>query len=398
MANQDEDDIPMLFGSTSRQSCTTWACHWPTLAEPREKLNGGEVKAHINALYESGVPFFAKKAFQDVVDQLDSHPTAGDEIITKDLTGASLKWKVRLGLSKELCVRDDENNWNEQEFTFSQCALTYNPKERLIRDLDHDKIDVPDWAYAPISLIHSVDRPDKESETRKWIPTAPIGEREDVAHDFQEKSEAWEKSETCENFKSILRSVVSNHEIDNIIGFACGSIALEANEQCAVQTALLLTVRNWLKERDQDKRIPCYLQDPMNTDVDREVLADWDVEILDDPRGWLKVDERSVVLSVAPNVPVKEIIADIARPAIAIWFKVPDKDEYSTDPSTSRVRTMMADYDIFEFEPTVDGLHGNVMIYIRKSAIPPIPNADGTFWPLKIEAGQEITEGVPSEQ
>ncbi|KAJ6014317.1 hypothetical protein N7540_008908, partial [Penicillium herquei] len=348
-----------------------------------EKLSAEEVKAHINALYESGVPFFTKKAFQDVVDQLDSDPTAGDEIITKDLTGASLKWKVRLGLSKGLLVRDDETNWNEQEFQFSQCALSYDPKERLLRNLDHDEANVPDWAYAPISLIHRVDRPDKENATRKWIPMTPIGEREDVARDFQEKSQVWEKSETCENLKSVLRSVANSHEIENIIGFAFGSIALKKNEQCAVQTALLLTVRDWLKERDQDKRIPCYLQDPMNTDVDREVLADWDVEILDDPRGWLKVDERSVVLSVGSNVPVREIISDIARPAIAIWGKVPDEDQYTTDPSTSRVRAMMADYDIYEFEPTVDGIHG-VMIYIRKSANPPIPNADGTFWPSKI--------------
>ncbi|KAJ5702666.1 hypothetical protein N7488_010214 [Penicillium malachiteum] len=367
MADYDEDDIPILVGSTSRQSCTTWACHWPTLATQRKELDRAEVKAHINALYESGTPFFAKKKFQDVVDQLDRYTTAGDVIVTKDLTGASLEWK---------------------------CALEYNPKERLLGNLDHNTTEVPDWAYASISLIHRVDRPDNESETRKWIPTTPIGEREDVARDFQETLQAWEKSETCENFKSTLCSVVSGHEIDNIIGFACGSIALEGNEQCAVQTAVLLTVRNWLKERDEDRRIPCYLQDPMNTDIDREVLADWDVEILDDPRGWLKVDERSVVLSVAPNVPVREIIADIARPAILIWFKVPDKDESSTDPSTSRVREMMADYDVYQFEPTVDGLDGGVVIYIRKSAIPPIPNADGTFWPLKIEIA---TEDISSE-
>ncbi|KAJ5732367.1 hypothetical protein N7493_003848 [Penicillium malachiteum] len=369
MTDYDEDDIPILFGSTSRQSCTTWACHWPTLAVERKGLNREEVKAHINALYDSGAPFFTKKGFEDVVDQMDRYTTAGDVIVTKDLTGTSLEWKY---------------------------ALAYNPKERLLQNLDHNTTEVPDWAYASISLMHRVDRPDNESETRKWIPMTRIGEREDVARNFQEKVQAWEESETCENFKSTLRSVASRHEIDNIIGFACGSIALEGNEQCAVQTAVLLTVRNWLKERDQGKHIPCYLQDPMNTDVDREVMADWDVEILDDPRGWPKVDERSVVLSVAPNIPVREIIADIARPVIVIWLKVPGEDEYSTDPSTSRVREMMADYDVYQFEPTVDGLNGGVMIYIRKSTIPPTPNANGTFWPLKIEAGQEATDGVES--
>jgi hypothetical protein len=64
----------------------------------------------------------------------------------------------------------------------------------------------------------------------------------------------------------------------------------------------------------------------MNTSVDREVLTDIGFEMIDDPRGWLEIDERSVVLSVAPNVPVKEIIADTARPAVVIWNRVPNED------------------------------------------------------------------------
>lgn len=65
----------------------------------------------------------------------------------------------------------------------------------------------------------------------------------------------------------------------------------------------------------------------MNTSVDREILADSGFEMIDDPRGWLGVDERSVVLSVAPNVPVKEIVADTARPAIVVWNRVHDEDK-----------------------------------------------------------------------
>jgi hypothetical protein len=88
-------------------------------------------------------------------------------------------------------------------------------------------------------------------------------------------------------------------------------------------------VRKWLKEEDQNGDISCYMQDPMNTSVDREVLADIGFEMIDDPRGWLEIDERSVVLSVAPNVPVKEIVADIARPAAVIWNRVNNEDKDS---------------------------------------------------------------------
>jgi hypothetical protein len=123
-----------------------------------------------------------------------------------------------------------------------------------------------------------------------------------------------------------LSSEISSHDINKIVRLACGSLALLNNERAANQTALLVTVRKWLKERNQTDDIFCYMQDLMNTSVDREVLADIGFEMIDDPRGWLEIDERSVVLSVSPNVPVKEIIADTARPAIVIWNRVKNDD------------------------------------------------------------------------
>jgi hypothetical protein len=148
-----------------------------------------------------------------------------------------------------------------------------------------------------------------------------------VIEDFREKSLAWEESEACKNFKSILSSFAGGHDINKIVGLACGSLALPQNDHAAFQTAMLVTVRSWLKERDQNKDVPCYIQDPMNTPIDQKVLAGIKFEMIDDPRGWLEVDECSVVLSVAPNVPVKEIIADTARPAVLIWYRVENEEQ-----------------------------------------------------------------------
>ncbi|KAJ9482201.1 hypothetical protein VN97_g11238 [Penicillium thymicola] len=166
--------------------------------------------------------------------------------------------------------------------------------------------------------MHRVYRVDSSSEIKKIIYDEKIKEREVVDQNFRKKRLAWEDGETCKNFKSTLSSSASGHDINKIIGLACGSLSLPNNDCAASQTALLVTLRSWLKERDQDKIVFCYIQDPLNTPVDKEVLADVGFEMIDDPRGWLEADEWSVVLSVAPNVPVKEIIADIARPAILI--------------------------------------------------------------------------------
>jgi hypothetical protein len=174
--------------------------------------------------------------------------------------------------------------------------------------------------------MHRVYHVNSNSENKEIIYDEKVEEREVVIQDFREKSLAWEASDTCKNFKSTLSSFARGHDINKIIGLACGSLALPNNDSAVSQTALLVTVRNWLEERDQNKNVSCYIQDPMNTPVDKEVLADIGFEMIDDPRGWLEVDERSVVLSVAPNVPIKEIVADIARPAILIWYRVEDEE------------------------------------------------------------------------
>jgi hypothetical protein len=66
------------------------------------------------------------------------------------------------------------------------------------------------------------------------------------------------------------------------------------------------------------------VQDPWYTTIDKEILRKAGLEVIDDPCGWLEVDEQSVVLSIAPNVSTKEIIADLARPAIVIWCRITD--------------------------------------------------------------------------
>lgn len=92
------------------------------------------------------------------------------------------------------------------------------------------------------------------------------------------------------------------------------------------QHGLLLTLQKWLQERDDSNRIPCYAQDPGYNSTDKKILSEVGIEVIDDPRGWLEVDEQSMIVSVSPNVPSKEIIADIARPAAIVWNRVEFND------------------------------------------------------------------------
>ena len=66
----------------------------------------------------------------------------------------------------------------------------------------------------------------------------------------------------------------------------------------------------------------CYAQDPVYEDVDRRVLGELGMTVLDNPRGFLEVDESTAVFSLAPEVAVRQIVVDIAKPALMIWNKV----------------------------------------------------------------------------
>ena len=90
------------------------------------------------------------------------------------------------------------------------------------------------------------------------------------------------------------------------------------------QHTLALTVRDHLANgygKDAND-IKCYAQDPIYMAEDKAVLAEAGFTVVNDPRGFLHVDNASVVISVSPDIPVRQIIADIARPAILIWNRV----------------------------------------------------------------------------
>jgi hypothetical protein len=154
-----------------------------------------------------------------------------------------------------------------------------------------------------------------------------------VTKTFQDKAQEWKESPACEKLKTILLSSVKHHEIDKVIAFSLGtmsrqhfnedgSLYMRSGWRSASQHALLVTVMEWMKERDHKEKVLCYSQEPAYSEVDKKILDEVGIEVIEDPRGWLEVDEHSIVLSIASNVPSKEIIADISRPAVIIWCRV----------------------------------------------------------------------------
>lgn len=130
-------------------------------------------------------------------------------------------------------------------------------------------------------------------------------------------------------------STTTSPVITKIVGFAFGSIALthvEANYayRPAFQHALLLTLKELFCEKLSTEDIACYVQDPLYTNCDRLLLGSYGISVLHDPNGVIEVDDSTLVVSCAPNIPIRQIVMDMAQPAIMIWCRIiPDEDEYS---------------------------------------------------------------------
>ena len=147
---------------------------------------------------------------------------------------------------------------------------------------------------------------------------------------FKSNQQQWEESEQCKQITSFVQSINNSVDIQQIVAFACGSIGHDPERQTlrsSFQHILVLTLRNILSKKQEDLGgISCYAQDPEYSDVDIHILRENGITVLDDPEGFLKVNDSTLVISCAPQVPVKQITLDLVRPAAMIWDRIKEHD------------------------------------------------------------------------
>lgn len=142
-----------------------------------------------------------------------------------------------------------------------------------------------------------------------------------VSKAFRAKFEDWQRSKECGRVRAILESATLPGPITKIVAFACASLYKNRVRASCYQHALMLTVKEILEDR-QHESVQCFAQDPDYTDGDKAVLGSEGIVVLDDPRAFLEVDNQSVVISRGANICVRQIVGDIARPAMMMWDTV----------------------------------------------------------------------------
>ncbi|KAJ6442089.1 hypothetical protein O9K51_05641 [Purpureocillium lavendulum] len=194
--------------------------------------------------------------------------------------------------------------------------------------------------------------------------------------------------ETWRSVKSIFDGAdLSRLEIDKIVAFGLGVPAREAlpgvaDRPSCMQHALLLALAALLEEKT-GRRVRRIAQEPEYFDSCKQVLRARDVEVAEPETGFLLVDEKTLVLTVACNVPVMQIVTELARPAGMIWARVePDekprqwwRDEdggwispHITDPSSPRVRELVKGYTEYTLTPIATAELCGSAVYLRKES------------------------------
>jgi hypothetical protein len=139
---------------------------------------------------------------------------------------------------------------------------------------------------------------------------------------FEVEQREWVRGELFQQLKSILITAGLRSGITKIVAFACSTMTFITSEKLPsiAQHALVLMLRDLLTQQENGAgQIKCYAQDPIYTSIDEQILNEVGITVLDDPQGFIEVDEMSIVVSISPDIPVKQIIADITRPAVLIW-------------------------------------------------------------------------------
>ncbi|KAL3456210.1 hypothetical protein BJX64DRAFT_271115 [Aspergillus heterothallicus] len=322
--------------------------------DERRKQNPEEAVAEVQRLYDSGVAFFTKERIREAYEGIRGIGMSETEIQVREIDGKLDTFKMK----NEDVFRDpeDDSKW------LARPAIDFISIQNQL-DPDRARVKSPYSNIRPVYLLVPSNRLEAELQ------------EEEVNASLDKAIELWRRSRSWEQLRSGLARFKLG-PITKIVAFGLGSMRAFSEENAqtnrsTVQHALLLTLCDLLiSSTAQGTEINCYAQDPAYTEHDTAVLQSRGVTVVPDPEGFLEVDDQTAVISVSPNVPVRQVVSEIAQPRLMIWDAIRG-DGFGelpmTDPASPRLQRLIHDH----YE-TVDYLHErdyfrDVGIYVRRT-------------------------------
>ncbi|OTA53269.1 hypothetical protein K449DRAFT_440108 [Hypoxylon sp. EC38] len=152
---------------------------------------------------------------------------------------------------------------------------------------------------------------------------------------FEKVRKLWESTITCGLFTEHFQEFLSGKKVTKVICFGLGNTSRnfpewwgihnrlngDPLETSVIKHSIALTIVDILRAGAKPGEVIRLLaQDPDYTDETKEILMGLGFEIVGQfgAGGFAEVDDESVVICGFDAAPVKQIIADIARPALFI--------------------------------------------------------------------------------
>ncbi|OIW33192.1 hypothetical protein CONLIGDRAFT_676994 [Coniochaeta ligniaria NRRL 30616] len=336
----------------------------------------------VKAIYDSGVPFFTREGLQDISRQMDEATarfTPGNCVevtfTIRGLDGVVVQIPLVLGNALRRQADDPPNT----DTIVAAFDLQLRAANLLARPESVDDFK-PEHAFLPFMVqreaLHLC------RFTGNVVPREPNQSRERLVQSLRRKKVYWAATIQGQKLLSTLNSITTP-SVGKIVAMACGNLTYPYDRRrCAYQHALILVLRSFFAERQHqaEEDIHCFAQDPAYEDVDKKALSDVGITVLRNPRAFLEVDASSIVFSCYPSAPIRQVVADMARPAIMIWKKAErfgsrqgerdfEKGDYDSGP---RVEAMLRDhYTEFEFpEERQLFFSEDLAIYVRNPDSP----------------------------
>ncbi|KAF1947532.1 hypothetical protein EJ02DRAFT_306281, partial [Clathrospora elynae] len=126
----------------------------------------------------------------------------------------------------------------------------------------------------------------------------------------------WQNSEICHKLSAFLQEHAGTtmQHVDKIICFGLGCFPSKherAQKRAYTQHLAALTIRSILATQQGGPAPPVFTQEPIYCAAGITHIVSpspFNFTVLDDPEGFRALDGNTFILSVAPNVPVRQIV------------------------------------------------------------------------------------------
>ncbi|KAI0192224.1 hypothetical protein EV127DRAFT_426363 [Xylaria flabelliformis] len=195
---------------------------------------------------------------------------------------------------------------------------------------------------------------------------------------FVEVTQTFNTSDEAAAITNLIHTHLSGCTVNKVIAFGLGRIGhvWRGPPKTFYEHAAALVVRRAVQDVSSAPKVSLLIQDPLYTNVCKKVLQEHDFDVIEGfgAKGFALVDDDTVVLAHHPAFPLRELIADIARPALISMMMVEDQPINSQgipdvrwDINSVRSRKMLEEYDAFSLLVPIQVAFWDNAWFIRKT-------------------------------